>query len=161
MICNNCIACITLWMQNRSCPRQKKILVKYEAHSHSAPHACVQEMDHHDRTMTITPRRRSGDRREPVLLTRERIESYFSMPLSAASRDLVRRCLGPWLILDVYVSPFSPSFSALIHRKTNSPATLLQGLCATAIKKVCRRLGIPKWPFRFVFLLVLLSLAPS
>jgi len=59
----------------------------------------------------ITPRRRSGqDRRAPVVLTRELIESYFSMPLSAASKDL--------------------------------------GLCATAIKKVCRKMGIAKWPFR-------------
>jgi len=45
-----------------------------------------------------------------VVLTRELIESYFSMPLSAASKDL--------------------------------------GLCATAIKKVCRKMGIAKWPFR-------------
>mmetsp|Transcript_6191 Transcript_6191/g.14965 ORF Transcript_6191/g.14965 Transcript_6191/m.14965 type:complete len:334 (-) Transcript_6191:355-1356(-) len=59
----------------------------------------------------VTPRRRSGqDRRAPVVLTRELIESYFSMPLSAASKDL--------------------------------------GLCATAIKKVCRKMGIAKWPFR-------------
>jgi len=59
----------------------------------------------------VTPRRRSGqERRAPVVLTREIIESYFSMPLSAASKDL--------------------------------------GLCATAIKKVCRKMGIAKWPFR-------------
>ena len=65
----------------------------------------------HLEDFAITPRRRSGqDRRAPVVLTRELIESYFTMPLSAASKDL--------------------------------------GLCATAIKKVCRKMGISKWPFR-------------
>lgn len=54
------------------------------------PHVLFPSPQGHLEDFAITPRRRSGqDRRAPVVLTRELIESYFTMPLSAASKDLV------------------------------------------------------------------------
>ena len=47
---------------------------------------------------------------EPVLLTRELLESFFDRPLVAVSQEL--------------------------------------GICPTAIKRACRKLGIARWPFK-------------
>eukprot|EP00960_Hanusia_phi_P037498 752991-Hanusia_phi.AAC.5 len=47
---------------------------------------------------------------EPVILTRELLESFFDRPLVAVSQEL--------------------------------------GICPTAIKRACRKLGIARWPFK-------------
>jgi hypothetical protein len=109
----------------------------------------------HLEDFAITPRRRSGqDRRAPVVLTRELIESYFTMPLSAASKDLVRASqyspnsfVTPLLCL-FPDSSSSKSLPPLASSGCSHLPRISQGLCATAIKKVCRKMGISKWPFR-------------
>ena len=60
----------------------------------------------------------------------------------------------PILILSLFVLFFFPDSSS--SKSLPLPASsacshlprALQGLCATAIKKVCRKMGISKWPFR-------------
>eukprot|EP00960_Hanusia_phi_P073027 767928-Hanusia_phi.AAC.2 len=69
-----------------------------------------------DRVALVCPRRKKNssearkEAEDPVVLTRELLESLFNLPLSSASERL--------------------------------------GICPTAIKKACRKLGIPKWPFK-------------
>ncbi|EKX38620.1 hypothetical protein GUITHDRAFT_115168 [Guillardia theta CCMP2712] len=69
-----------------------------------------------EKVALVCPRRKKNpsaakrDAEDPVVLTRELLESLFSLPLSSASERL--------------------------------------GICPTAIKKACRKLGIPKWPFK-------------
>ena len=87
------------------------------------------------RDYAILPRRKAGQsvplgERAPVLLTKSVLANYFGMPLSAAAKELVRNAFNTFC------------------KETSDATCFVQGICATAIKKVCRKLGILKWPFR-------------
>eukprot|EP00960_Hanusia_phi_P037500 752991-Hanusia_phi.AAC.7 len=62
------------------------------------------------RVALVCPRKQNSDNEEPVVLTRELLQSYFDRSLAQVSAEL--------------------------------------GICPTAIKRACRKLGIAKWPYK-------------
>ncbi|EKX53784.1 hypothetical protein GUITHDRAFT_150294 [Guillardia theta CCMP2712] len=62
------------------------------------------------RVAMVCPRKQTSENDEPVMLTRELLQSYFDRSLSQVSAEI--------------------------------------GICPTAIKRACRKLGIAKWPYK-------------
>lgn len=84
--------------------------------------------------VTLFPRRKAGQApqeggRGPVVLSVELLEQFYGMPLHLAAKKLVSE-----------TDSFIPILQIL--------SSFEQGICQTAIKKVCRRLGIKKWPYK-------------
>ena len=105
-------------------PAQNAIVWTGAIRLHAEAHHGLGKCDAAD--YAVLPRRKAGQsiplgERAAVVLTRSVLEGYFDMPLSAAAKELVSfdpdRELEEWK-LTICVGP--------------------QGICATAIKKVCR-----------------------
>jgi len=121
------------------------------------PHVLFSSPQGHLEDFAITPRRRSGqDRRAPVVLTRELIESYFTMPLSAASKDLVGLPTFPQASsCHLLFSAFFPTAPAanLSHclplpRAHTCPTPFRVSVRLRSRRSAARWMGISKWPFR-------------
>ena len=75
----------------------------------------------------ILPRRKAGqsanggERAQPISISKAVLEKYFHMSLNQASKELVN-------VLALYDMSFNIAFFNIFY----------QGICATAIKKVCR-----------------------
>lgn len=122
----------------------------------------------------VLPRRKAGEldtpEREAVVVTPEVLASLFQHPLAVASQKLV----GPLSLFPAPANdaakknPLASSFDACLVpgisslRYMHTSTTLLrrfshllpvspQGLSATTIKKLCRKLGINKWPYKSPF----------
>ena len=119
-----------------------------------APKGAAERGGSGDDTVTLFPRRKAGQSKGggsgPVVLTLELLEQFYGMPLHVAARRLVRPAPPP--------AP-STLFACPAVRDATTPLRLIaglvtplpprtQGICQTAIKKVCRRLGIKKWPYK-------------
>jgi len=100
-----------------------------------------------DDIVTLFPRRKAGQNRPgggkgPVVLTLELLEQFYGMPLHVAAKRLVSaRPPNPSLAIRFRHVFFALSAGCLTR-------WVCQGICQTAIKKVCRRLGIKKWPYK-------------
>ncbi len=82
-----------------------------------------------DRDIAILPRRKAGQiavvrERAPVMLTRSVLENYFGMPLNVAAKELVIALV----VFNLHCVDANRSLFRLFF----------QGICATAVKKVCR-----------------------
>jgi hypothetical protein len=101
--------------------------------------------------ITIFPRRKAGQdklgsNRPPIVISRSVLESYFNMPQQKVCEKLVS-FPGRARVMFVRGLVFVCAITRH-HRRPDPPSMCLQGICATVIKKVCRQLGIDKWPFK-------------
>ena len=100
--------------------------------------------------ITIFPRRKAGQdklgsNRPPIVISRTVLESYFNMPQQKVCEKLVS-ISGRARMMSVRGLMFVCALTR--HHRAPDPPMCLQGICATVIKKVCRQLGIDKWPFK-------------
>ena len=108
----------------------------------------------------IFPRRKQGQhkkhgRKEGVVVTMEILETVFHMPLHKACTELVRQRAHMTPRLRVLLAPRSGRRSShaagaprVSATDSGSAACRAQGVCATALKRACRKLGVKKWPYR-------------
>jgi hypothetical protein len=116
--------------------------------------------------VTLFPRRKAGQTRPgggrgPVVLTLEMLEQFYGVPLHAAAKKLVRGSfhLSKFMCVRVCCVSWRFKHMLIIKGECLSCERLFfaltffvffckKGICQTAIKKVCRRLGIKKWPYK-------------
>jgi len=101
--------------------------------------------------ITIFPRRKAGQdklgsNRPPIVISRTVLESYFNMPQQKVCEKLVRSI--PCWCLHLLACLHALNMSCCTAVSDTHALCALQGICATVIKKVCRQLGIDKWPFK-------------
>jgi hypothetical protein len=99
--------------------------------------------------LTILPRRRAGQpedmKRDPIVLTRKDLQELYSMRLSEAAAKLVRvSCCSCCCC----VRNFMHAESAAEQEAKSDTSIILQDISVTAMKAVCRKAGISKWPYR-------------
>jgi hypothetical protein len=112
--------------------------------------------------ISIYPRRKAGqtgigNNRPPVVITRDVLEEHFNMPLLSVCKKLV---LCP--VIPARRQPCCPCVACPGREAVGLCAAGVfcrlgltvccgvasQGLCATVLKKVCRQLGVFKWPYK-------------
>jgi len=116
-----------------------------------------------DDIITLFPRRKAGQTRlgggrGPVVLTLELLQKFYGMPLHVAANQLVRyvsfpslHCCGRFRLSVLFVRKLRTHPLIALEPCLLASLTFYdwqQGICQTAIKKVCRRLGIMKWPYK-------------
>lgn len=103
--------------------------------------------------ITIFPRRKAGQdklgsNRPPIVISRTVLESYFNMPQQKVCEKLVSFCAGVCCVVYTSMLWRHHSFCIPAFPTDGKLFSSPQGICATVIKKVCRQLGIDKWPFK-------------
>jgi hypothetical protein len=98
--------------------------------------------------VTLFPRRKAGQApkeggRGPVVLSVELLEKFYGMPLHTAAKKLVRACPNSYKACDFRNSRFAIAYRFRTIAVFNCSDHMIlfgttQGICQTAIKKVCR-----------------------
>ena len=104
---------------------------------------------HADEAVTLFPRRKAGQNcheagRGPVVLNIELLQTLYGMPLHIAAKKLVKPPASSFRCAEFRAVSIEPP----VNHPILFCCLSMQGICPTAIKKVCRKLGIKKWPYK-------------